>query len=85
METVVKQISRYQNGTKQVKEKLSRLKGARRKVSESLRVYELLAARSHRDSAEGTIHVKLDLLSDFLHPKCLTVIYPTCDSGGAAQ
>lgn len=53
MEELVKQITRYQKGSSQIREKLSKLKAAHRKVTQSIRVHEVLSVTSAKDANEG--------------------------------
>jgi hypothetical protein len=54
MDELIKQISRYQKGSSQIRTKLSKLRAAHKSVTQSIRVHEVLAVTSQKDAITGT-------------------------------
>jgi uncharacterized coiled-coil DUF342 family protein len=57
MDELIKQISRYQKGSSQIRTKLSKLRTAHKSVTQSIRVHEVLAVTSQKDAIKGTAQV----------------------------
>ena len=70
MEDLVEQIRRYHKGALQIKTRLSKLKSAHRRVSDSIRRHEILSETSKKDARQGKaqqFNILLLFLSFIIH------------------